>query len=96
MSLLSVRLAAFHRGLERVELGSQLPREVLLLYDFASWRGLLVRDDQLTVGTLVNVIVLSMPWRNHSETKKKGETKRKIQSCTLTPGSCVAEARTRR
>jgi hypothetical protein len=55
---------------------------VLLLYDFAPWRRLLVRDNQLTVGILVNVLFLGLAFCNHSETKKKGETKCKIQSHT--------------
>jgi len=54
---------------------------VLLLYDFAPWRRLLVRDNQLTVGIVVNVIFLGLALCNHSETEKKGETKCKIQSC---------------
>ena len=40
-----------------------------------------MRLNQLTVGTLVNVIVLGLALCDHSETKKKGETKCKIQSC---------------
>ena len=52
-----------------------------LLYDFAPWRWLLIRDNQLTVGTFVNVVILGLALCNHSETKKKGETKCKIQSC---------------
>ena len=51
------------------------------LYDFTPWRWLLIRDNQLTVGTLVNVVVLGVALCNHSETKKKNETKCKIQSC---------------
>jgi hypothetical protein len=44
-----------------------------LLYDFAPWRRLLIRDNQLTIGTLVNVIILGLILCNHSETKKKSE-----------------------
>ena len=32
------------------------PRQVLLFYDFALWRQLLIRDNQLAVGVLVNVM----------------------------------------
>ncbi len=52
-----------------------------LFYDFAPWRRLLIRDNQLTIGTLVNVIILGPALCDHSETKKKGETKCKVQSC---------------
>ena len=58
---------------------------VLLLYDFAPWRRLLIRDNQLTVRTLVNVIILGLALCNHSETKKKGETKCEVQSHTSVP-----------
>src|SRR6266550_252876 len=58
------------------------PRQVLLFYDFAPWRRLLIRDNQLTVGVLVNVMFLGLALCNHSQTKKKGETKCKIQSWT--------------
>ena len=47
------------------------------------WRWLLIRDNQLTVGILVNVMFLSLALRNHDETKKKGETNCAIQSCNL-------------
>src|SRR5262245_40267661 len=52
-----------------------------LLYDCATWGRLFVRDNKLTIGSLVNVIVLGLALCNHSETKKKGETKCKIQTC---------------
>jgi hypothetical protein len=41
---------------------------------------LFIRDDQLTVRTLVNVIVLALAWCDLSESKKKGETEYKIQN----------------
>ena len=76
----SIRLAADSRVPELAELPYQShPRQ--LLDDFAPWRRLLIRDNQLTVGSLVNVIILGLAICNHSETKKKGETKWKIQSC---------------
>jgi hypothetical protein len=65
-------------GLELAGLPYQLPRQ--LVYDFAPWRRLLIRDDQLIIGTLVNVIFLGLALCNHGETNKKGETKCKIQS----------------
>jgi hypothetical protein len=52
-----------------------------LFYDFASWSWLLIRDNQLTVGTFVKVVILGLALCNHSVTKKKGETKCKIQIC---------------
>src|SRR4029077_7748101 len=58
-----------------------------LLYDFAPWRRLLIRDNQRTVRSLVNVIVLGLPLRNDSEPKKKGETRCKIQSRTSPPNA---------
>jgi hypothetical protein len=79
VNLLSGRLAAFYRVLGLVGLLISHPWK--LFYDFASWRGLLIRDNQLTVGSLVNVVVLGLALCNHGETKKKGETKCKIQIC---------------
>jgi hypothetical protein len=61
--------------------------QVLLSYDFARWRRLLIRDNQLSIGIVVNVIFLGLALCNHSETKKKGETKCKIQSRTWPPNS---------
>jgi hypothetical protein len=52
-----------------------------LSYDFATWGRLLVRDNKLTLRSLVNVIILGLALGDHGETKKKGETKCKIQSC---------------
>src|SRR5262249_14514840 len=49
------------------------------LYDFASWWWFLVRDDQSTIGGLVNEIILGVGLRDHGETKKKRQTGRKIQ-----------------
>jgi hypothetical protein len=46
------------------------------------FRRLLVRDNQVTLGSLVNVIVLGLALGSHSETKKEGETKPTIQSHT--------------
>jgi hypothetical protein len=45
-------------------------------YDFAPWRRLLIRDNQLALGAFVKVIVLGLALCNDSEPKKKGETKR--------------------
>jgi hypothetical protein len=59
------------------------PRQVLLFYDFAPWRRRLIRDNQLAVGILVNVMFLGLTLCHHSQTKKKGETKCKIQSRRL-------------
>jgi len=73
-SLLSVRLAALYQFLGLCELG-----QVSLFYDFAPWRRLLIRDNQLTVGILVTVIFLGVALCNHSETKKV-ETKCMIQN----------------
>ena len=53
-----------------------------LPYDFATWGRLLVRDNQVTIGSLVDVIVLGLALSDDSETKKKDETKRKVQSHT--------------
>jgi hypothetical protein len=47
----------------------------MLLYDFASWSWLLIRDNQLTVGTFVKVVILGLALCNHSVTKKKGRKK---------------------
>jgi hypothetical protein len=44
----------------------------MLLDEFAPWRWLLIRDNQGTVRSLVNVIVLSQALRNHGETMKQG------------------------
>jgi len=46
------------------------------------WWRLLIRDNQLTVWSLVNVIILGLGLCNYSETKKEGETKCNIQSHT--------------
>ena len=77
-SLLSVRLVAACRvlGLVKPQTGFA-----------ATWRGLLVRDDQLPAGSLINVVVLGVPLCNHSEPKKKGETRCKIQSRTSPPNA---------
>jgi hypothetical protein len=56
----------------------------LLLYDFATWRGLLIRDNQLTVGTLVNVIFLGLALCNN-ETKKNGEKTARFTVAVLAP-----------
>jgi hypothetical protein len=53
----------------------------MLSDNFASWGRLPIRDNQGTIGSLIDVIVLGLAWCEHSETKKKGETKCKIQSC---------------
>src|SRR5215813_4846028 len=53
----------------------------MLSDDLALWRWLLVRDNQSTIGSLVNVIFLGMALRKHGETKTKGQTGRKIHSC---------------
>jgi len=74
VSFLSVRLVAFYQDLGLVGLPYRLRRQ--LLYDLATWWRLLIRDDQLAVGALVNVIVLGLALRNDSEPKKKGN-----QSC---------------
>src|SRR5215471_16909586 len=42
-------------------------------YDFGSWWWLLIRDNQLTLGTFVKVVVLGLAFRNQSETNKKGD-----------------------
>ena len=41
-----------------------------------------MRLNQRTVGSLINVIVLGLALSDDGETKKKGETKRAIQSRT--------------
>ena len=53
-----------------------------LLYDCATWRRLFIRDNKLTAGSLINVIVLSLALCNHGESKKEGEANCKIQSRT--------------
>ena len=60
-------------------LGLVRARAVSLFYDFAPWRRLLIRENQLTVGILVTVIFLGVALCNHSETKKV-ETKCMIQN----------------
>ena len=43
-----------------------------LLYDCAAWGRLLVRDNQVTFGSLVNVVILGAALSDASETEKKG------------------------
>jgi hypothetical protein len=61
--------------------------QVLLSYDFAPWRRLLIRDNQLSIGIVVSVTFLGLALCSHSETKKEGETKCKIQSRTSPPNA---------
>ena len=75
MSLLSVCLAAAYRVLGLVGPLYQSPPGQLS-YDFASWRRLLIRDNQLSIGIVVNVVFLGLAFRNHSETNKKGNQSR--------------------
>jgi hypothetical protein len=58
-------------------LGLWVLGQVELLYDLAPRRWLLVRDNQRTVGSLVDVIVPGLGLGNYGDTKKKGN-----QSCT--------------
>jgi hypothetical protein len=55
---------------------------VMPFNDFASRRRLLIRDSELSIGIAVNVIILGVALCNHSETKKKRQTKCKVQSLT--------------
>jgi hypothetical protein len=43
----------------------------MLSDDFASWGWFLVRNEQRPIGSLVNVVVISVAWRYHGETKKQ-------------------------
>jgi hypothetical protein len=44
-------------------------------------RLLIIRDNQLTIGTFVKVLILGLALCDHGESKRKGETKYKVQSC---------------
>src|SRR5262245_37612650 len=55
------------------------------LYDFGPWRRLLVRDNQLTFGGLIDIVVFGVALSEGGETKKKGETNGKLQSRTSPP-----------
>ena len=46
----------------------------MLSDDFASWRRLLVRDDQSAIGSLVDVVILALDLSDDGETEKKDET----------------------
>src|SRR4030095_15972223 len=50
---------------------------VLLLYDFAPWRRLLIRDNQLALGAFVKVVIRCLALRKRGESQKEGN-----QSCT--------------
>src|SRR5215813_5923080 len=52
------------------------------LDDFAPWRWLLIRDNQLTFGAFVKVVILGLALCDHGETKKKGQTRCRLQSHT--------------
>ena len=77
-SLLSVRLTRFSL-LALWGLGYHSPRAFLLLYDFAPWGRLLIRNDQLSSGIVIHVIVFSLS--NRSETKKKAKDKMQVVFC---------------
>jgi hypothetical protein len=62
--------------------GYQLPQTSLLLYDFAPWRGLLVRDNKLAVGRLINVVILGLALCNHGETKKRAKQNARFKIVT--------------
>ena len=47
-----------------------------LPYDFAFWGRLLIRDNQATIGSPVNVIVLGLALRDHNETEEEGNRSR--------------------
>src|SRR5215831_15629865 len=51
-------------------------------YDFGPRRWLLIRDNQLTLGTFVKVVIIGLALRDHGETKTKGQTNCKPQSHT--------------
>ena len=51
------------------------------------WRRLLIRDNQLTLGAFVKVVILGLGLCNYGETKKKGETRCKIQSRPALPNA---------
>jgi hypothetical protein len=42
-------------------------------YDLAPWRRLLIRDNQLTFGAFVKIVILGLAIRNHGETKKRAK-----------------------
>jgi len=53
----------------------------MLSDDLAPWGWLLVRDNQSTIGSLVDVILLGVAFCDHTETEDKGQTRCKFQSC---------------
>jgi hypothetical protein len=80
VSLLSVCLAEAYRGLGLLETSlSATPgnRFMILLPGGSS-----LFEIQFTVASFVKVVILGLGLRNQSETKKKGETKCKVQSHT--------------
>ena len=58
----------------------------MLSDDFASWGRLLIRDNQSTIGSLVNVIILGVGLGNHSKTKKQGRNKMQDSKLYLASG----------
>src|SRR5262249_6062986 len=62
-------------------------------YDFGPRRWLLIRDNQLTLGAFVKVVILGPALRGHSEDKKQSKPNCEIQSCTSSSGFCGVEAR---
>ena len=74
MSLLSGRLLAACRVLELVRLPYRSP--LAAVYDFAPWRRLLIRDNELSVGIVVNVTFLGLALRDHGKTSQKGNQSR--------------------
>jgi hypothetical protein len=79
MDPLARRLAATHDMKVKEEI-DRLSSELVKLDKL--WRFLLIRDNQLTVGTMVNVTFLGLALCNHSESKKKGEKKCKFKVVT--------------
>jgi hypothetical protein len=56
-----------------------------VFYDFAPWRWLLIRNNHLSVGIVVDVIILGPAFCYHRESKKNGETECEPQGCSSSP-----------
>lgn len=83
MSLRPVGLAADRCVVGPVRLRYQLSRESFAALYLASRGWLLIRNDQLTLGAFVKVVIPGLGLDNSRETKKKGKTKSEFQSRTL-------------
>ena len=59
----------------------------MLSDNFAPWWWLLVRDNKLTFGSFVNVVLVGLALSAGDETEKNGETNYTIQNRTSPPVS---------